>query len=31
MVERQWGKALPDAEKRFLIIHYISLLQEMEG
>ncbi|PRX38870.1 PRD domain-containing protein [Planifilum fimeticola] len=30
-IERQWGKALPDAEKRFLTIHYVSLLQEMEG
>jgi PRD domain len=30
-IERQWGKALPDAEKRFLMIHFVSLLQEMEG
>jgi hypothetical protein len=30
-IERQWGKALPDAEIRYLIIHYVSLLQKMEG
>src|SRR5690606_19003845 len=29
-IERRWGKALPDAEKRYLIIHYISLLQKTE-
>jgi hypothetical protein len=30
-VERRWGRTLPDAEKQFLMIHYTSLLQEMEG
>lgn len=30
-IERQWGKALPDAERRYLIIHYVSLLQKTEG
>lgn len=29
-VERRWGSTLPDAEKQFLMIHYTSLLQEME-